>query len=148
MGVQANLKKSEEKGLFPPFSGFSRCSSHPPEKGKKGKRAQKADFGRFPGRAARHTLSPHLLHPHLRQPNSHLGQDRTNKHKHFGQDGVKLGPVPGTNRPFSVPPICIGSTPPFVLQQASHLYRNAFVKILVVVVTGDAPHSCPTSFRG
>ena len=33
---------------------------------------------------------------------SHLGQDRTNKRKHFGQGGVKLGPVPGTNRPSSV----------------------------------------------
>ena len=29
------------------------------EKGRK--RAKKADFGRFPGRAARHPLSPHLL---------------------------------------------------------------------------------------
>ena len=29
---------------------------------------KKADFGRFPGRAARHPLNPHLLHPHLRQP--------------------------------------------------------------------------------
>ena len=61
---------SEEKGLFPPFSGFSRCSSAPPEKGEEGrKRAKKADFGRFPGGAARHPLNPHLLHPHLRQPN-------------------------------------------------------------------------------
>ena len=32
------------------------------------KRARKADFGPFPGRAARHPSSPHLLHPHLRQP--------------------------------------------------------------------------------
>ena len=31
-------------------------------------RAKKVDFGRFPERAARHPLSPHLLHPHLRQP--------------------------------------------------------------------------------
>ena len=38
------------------------------------KRAKKADFGRFPRRAARHPLSPHLLHPHLRQPNSKLFQ--------------------------------------------------------------------------
>ena len=31
---------------------------HPPEKGEKGrKRAKKADFGRFPGRAARHLLN-------------------------------------------------------------------------------------------
>ena len=45
------------------------------------------------------------------------GKEKTNKHKHFGRDGVrdkhepgtngtppwdKLGPVPGTNRPFSV----------------------------------------------
>ena len=71
MGVQGNPRISEEKGLFPPFSGFSRCSSGPPEKGEKGrKRAKKADFGRFPGGAARHPLNPHLLHPHLRQPRS------------------------------------------------------------------------------
>ena len=36
--------------------------------GKAEKRAKKADFGRFPGGAARHLLNPHLLHPHLRQP--------------------------------------------------------------------------------
>ena len=29
-----NQRMSEEKGLFPPFSGFPRCSSHPPEKGR------------------------------------------------------------------------------------------------------------------
>ena len=29
------------------------------------------NFGRFPGRAARRPLSPHLLHPHLRQPKEH-----------------------------------------------------------------------------
>ena len=32
------------------------------------KERKKADFGRFPGRAARHQLNPHLLHPHLQQP--------------------------------------------------------------------------------
>ena len=42
MGVQANLRISEEKGLFPPFSGFPRCSSHLLEKGKK--RPILADF--------------------------------------------------------------------------------------------------------
>ena len=31
-------------------------------------RVKKAEKGRFPGRAARHTLNPHSLHPHLRQP--------------------------------------------------------------------------------
>ena len=40
-----------------------------------------------------------------------FGQEKTNKHKHFGRDGVRdkqepslgqTGPVPGTNRPFSV----------------------------------------------
>ena len=57
--------------LFPPFSGFPRCSSHPPEEGEKGrKRAKKVVFGRSPGRAARHPLNPHLLHPHLRQRNT------------------------------------------------------------------------------
>ena len=36
----------------------------PSGKGRKGrKRAKKADFGRFPERAARHPLNPHLLHP-------------------------------------------------------------------------------------
>ena len=51
MGVEANLRISEEKGLFPLFSGFSRCSSHPPEKGGKGRKgAKKADFSRFPER--------------------------------------------------------------------------------------------------
>ena len=46
MGVQANPRISEEKGLFLPFSGFSRCCSGPLEKGEKGrKRAEKADFG-------------------------------------------------------------------------------------------------------
>ena len=45
MGVEGNPRISEGKGLFPPLSGFSRCSSGPPEKGKKGrKRAKKADF--------------------------------------------------------------------------------------------------------
>ena len=58
MGVQGNPRIFEEKGLFPPFSGFPRSSSDRPEKGDKGrKRAKKADFGRFPGRAARHPLS-------------------------------------------------------------------------------------------
>ena len=60
MGVQGNLRISEEKGLFLRFLDFS---------GALRKRAKKADFGRFPGRAARHCLSPHWLHPHLRQPN-------------------------------------------------------------------------------
>ena len=47
-GGLRNPRISEEKHLFPPFSGFRRCSSHPPEKGEKGrKRAKKADFGRF-----------------------------------------------------------------------------------------------------
>ena len=52
-------------------------------------------------------------------PHHLSGKKKTNKHKHFGRDGVrdkqepslgtdgtppqdKLGPVPGTNRPFSV----------------------------------------------
>ena len=60
MGVSGSPRISEEKGLFPPFSGFSRCSSGPPEKAEKArKRAKKADFGRFPGRAARRPLHPH-----------------------------------------------------------------------------------------
>ena len=41
-----SLRKSEDiRGKVPPFSGFPRCSSHPPEKGEKGwKRAILADF--------------------------------------------------------------------------------------------------------
>ena len=39
---------SEEKGLFPPFSGFSRCSSGPPKRAKKAEKGRKrpisADF--------------------------------------------------------------------------------------------------------
>ena len=63
------LRKSEDIWGKRPFSWFPWCCSRPPEKGEKGrKRAKKADFGRFPGRAARHPLNPHLLHPHLRQP--------------------------------------------------------------------------------
>ena len=71
MGISANPRISEEKGLFPAFSGFPRCFSDPPEEVEKGgQRVKKADFGRFPGRAARRLLSPHFLHPHLRQPDS------------------------------------------------------------------------------
>ena len=77
-----------EKGLFPPFSGFSRGSSGLPEMGEKGrKRAKKADFGRFPGREARHPLNPHLLHPHLRHSNSS---------KIRGKFGEKIGAKFGT----------------------------------------------------
>ena len=64
MGVQGNPRISEEKGLFPPLSGFSRCSSGLPDKGEKGRKmAKKADFGRFPGRAARHPLKPPFVTP-------------------------------------------------------------------------------------
>ena len=43
----------------------------PSGKGRKRQKkgAEKADVGRFPERAARHPLNPHLLQPHLRQPN-------------------------------------------------------------------------------
>ena len=41
---------SEEKGLFPPFSGFPRCCLAPPTKGEKGrKRALLADTPRIGG---------------------------------------------------------------------------------------------------
>ena len=64
------LSKSEDirgKKPFPPVFRIFRCSSHPLEKAEKGrKRVRKADFGRFPGRVARHPLSPNLLQPHLR----------------------------------------------------------------------------------
>ena len=64
MGVEGNPRISEEKGLFPPFSGFSRCSSGPPEKGDKGrKRAKKADFGRFSGKGSHTPLKPPFVAP-------------------------------------------------------------------------------------
>ena len=69
-GGLSNSEDVSGKRPFPPFSGFSRCSSGPPEKGEKGrKREKKADFGRFPGQEARHPLNPHLLHSHLRHSN-------------------------------------------------------------------------------
>ena len=72
-GFKQNPRKPEEKCPFPLFSGFSRCSVGLPEKGEKGRRrAKKADFGRFPGREARHPLNPHLLHPHLRHSKNRL----------------------------------------------------------------------------
>ena len=68
MGV---LSKSEQICGKRPFSSvfwMFQVLFAPSGKGrKKGrKRAKKADFGRFPGREARHPLNPHLLHPHLR----------------------------------------------------------------------------------
>ena len=45
MGAEANRRISEERGLFPPFSGFSRCSPGLPEKGRK--RQKKGEKGRF-----------------------------------------------------------------------------------------------------
>ena len=48
----------------------------------------------------------------------------------------------GRGNTASTPPICIAVinlSLPFVLQCASHLYRNTFGKILVVVVTGCSP---------
>ena len=45
----------------------------------------------------------------------------------------------GKRNYFSAPPICIAVRLPFLSQYASHLYRSAFGKILVVVVTGMFP---------
>ena len=57
-----------KKAFLLRFLNFSGALCTLRKRGEKGrKRAKKADFGRFPGRAARHPLSPHLLHPHLRQ---------------------------------------------------------------------------------
>ena len=58
MGVLANRRTFEEKAYsaFPGFSGALWTLR---------KRAK----SRFPGRAGRHPLIPHLLHPHLRQLN-------------------------------------------------------------------------------
>ena len=56
---------------FPPFSD-SQCLDFPGALRTLWKRAEKGwkrpILARFPGRAARHPSSPHLLHPHLRQP--------------------------------------------------------------------------------
>ena len=70
MGVQANLRISEEKGLFPPFSGFSRCSSHPPEKSeKRQKKGEKCRFWPISRQGGQTPLKPPFVTPHLRQPN-------------------------------------------------------------------------------
>ena len=63
------LSKSEENGGKRPSSSVFWISQVLLVPSGNKKRQKKADFGRFPGRAARHPLSPHLLHPHLRQPN-------------------------------------------------------------------------------
>ena len=42
--LRTNLRTSEEKGLFPPFSGFPRYSLHPAKRAKKAENGQKADF--------------------------------------------------------------------------------------------------------
>ena len=67
------LSKSEDIQGKRPFSSvfpwIFLALFGPSGKGRKigRKRPKKADFGRSPGRQARHPLSPHLLHPHLRQ---------------------------------------------------------------------------------
>ena len=48
---------SEEKGLFPPFSGFPNVFG-PSGREKRPKRGEKGRLRRFPGRADRHPLSP------------------------------------------------------------------------------------------
>ena len=64
--IRGYLRK---KAFFLRFLDFPGALGTLRKRAKKGrKRAILADFGRFPGRAARHPLSPHLLHPHLRQP--------------------------------------------------------------------------------
>ena len=70
--------------------------------GKGGKRQKKGEKGRFPGRAARHPLSPHLLHPHLRQPKighfaCSLGKVRKNSLNIKFLGGIFLG-HPGHRR--------------------------------------------------
>ena len=65
--IQGYLRKKAFFLRFLDFPGAVRALRKKGEKGRK--RAKKTDFGRFPGRAARHPLSPHLLHPDLRQPN-------------------------------------------------------------------------------
>ena len=61
--IRGYLRKKADFLHFLDFPGALRTLRKREKKGRK--RAKKADFGRFPGRAARHPLSPHLLHPHL-----------------------------------------------------------------------------------
>ena len=64
MGVEGNPMISEEKGLFPPFSGFPRCSSGPPERGEK--RQKKGEKGRFrpiSGKGGQTPLTPAFVAP-------------------------------------------------------------------------------------
>ena len=76
-GSRKYQKSRKNCQIFPPPLRVGRKTKNEDDRfrivfvaGEKGrKRAKKADFGRFPGRAARRPLNPHLLHPHLRQPN-------------------------------------------------------------------------------
>ena len=64
--IRGYLRKRAFFLRFLDFPGALRTLRKRAKRAEKGRK--KADFGRFPGRAARHPLSPHLLHPHLRQP--------------------------------------------------------------------------------
>ena len=68
--IRGYLRKKAFFFRFLDFPGALRALRKRAKKGRK--RAILADFGRFPGRAAWHPLSPQLLHPHLRQPNWYL----------------------------------------------------------------------------
>ena len=73
-GGLSNPRISEEKGLFPPFSGFSRCCSGLRKRAKKAeKRPKKPRFWPISGTGGQTPLkvglNPYLLHPHLRHSN-------------------------------------------------------------------------------
>ena len=88
LGVQANRRISQEKGLFPLF----RCCSWPWEKSKKNwKRVRKADFSRFPGSKGRHLLSTHPVLSFLGFP---VYQGKTLK---FTKD---FCPLPNPSKPW------------------------------------------------
>ena len=103
------LSKSEDIWGKRPFSSvfwISQVLFGPSGKGRKRrgrKRAKKADFGWFPGRAARHPLNPHLLHRHLRQPN--WGHSRTfKKFRAFYQNGLGVHKIFVRKIWFTPPP--------------------------------------------
>ena len=63
MGVQANPGISEENGLFLAFSGFSRWSSDPPEKGKKAKKDGKGRKRQISTKGSQTPLKPPSVTP-------------------------------------------------------------------------------------
>ena len=64
MGVQGNPRVSEEKGLLPPFSGFSQVLFGPSGKGRKGqKKGEKGRFRPISGTGDQTPLKPPFVTP-------------------------------------------------------------------------------------